>query len=188
MIIHSEYATWAALDCPHVCNEVWVHSRTFIYICNTRIFVMYFKPCVKYGNIIFRINSVFIGLNVWGIQLWVQRFFRKRKRRSEEKVTTKTEKTGNWPFGQKAVVSGREWLSTMPLWHCRMAMSHAVREWHATMPKWHSHGHSRPYCLIRVLNLISFLILTQTFSSLLSLGSPTVLNDFGDTSANLQRF
>ena len=33
-------------------------------ICNTRIFIMYFKPCVKYGNIIFEINVVFLGLNV----------------------------------------------------------------------------------------------------------------------------
>jgi len=126
---------------------------------------MYFKPCVKYGNIIFGIYSVFIGLNVWGIHLWAQRFFRNRKRSSDEKVTTKTEKTGNWPFGQKAVVSEREWHATMPKWHCRMARSHALREWHATMPKWHSRGHSRPYCLIRVFNLISFLILTQTFHS-----------------------
>ena len=107
-----------------------------------------------------------------------QQFFRNRKRSSDEKVTTKTEETGNWPFGQKAVVSGREWHATMPKWHCRMARSHGLREWHATMPKWHSRGHSRPYQLIRVFNLISFLILTQTFphfSLSVSLGS---LGDF----------
>ena len=98
--------------------------------------VMYFKPCVKYGNIIFGIYSVFIGLNVWGIHLWAQRFFRNRKRSSDEKVTTKTEKTGNWPFGQKAVVSGREWLATMPLGivagqcHCHANKACEIDMWH----------------------------------------------------------
>ena len=154
--------------------------------CNTRNFIMYFKPCVKYGKIIFGTNSVFIY--EWGIQLWVQRFFRKWKRSSDEKVTTKTEKTGNWPFGQKAVVSGREWLATMALWHCRMAKSQGLREWRATMPFWHSRGHSRPYCLIRVFNLISFLILTQNISPLLSLGFSQLLGRFWSTIAYLQIF
>ena len=56
---------------------------------------MYFKPCVKYGNIIFGINSVFIGLNVWGIQLRVQRFFRGQKQSWDKEVRTKTEKQEN---------------------------------------------------------------------------------------------
>ena len=53
---------------------------------------MYFKPCVKYENIIFVMNSVFIGLNVWQIQLRVQRFFRGRKWDGNEEVRTKTGK------------------------------------------------------------------------------------------------
>ena len=53
---------------------------------------MYFKPCVKYGNIVFGMNFVFMGWNVWGIQLRVQRFFRGRKRSWNEKVRTKTGK------------------------------------------------------------------------------------------------
>jgi hypothetical protein len=79
-----------------------------------------------------------------------------------------------WPFGQKGQVSGREWLATMPLWHCRMPMSRpsqgCMREWHATMPFWHSRGHSRPCQLIRVFNLISFLISHSNISQLFSLG------------------
>ena len=59
---------------------------------------MYFKPYVKYGNIIFGINYVFIGLNVWGIQLRVQRFFRGRKRSWNEEVRTKT---GKWERGSR---------------------------------------------------------------------------------------
>ena len=108
------------------------------------------------------------------------------------KLRPKRRKQEIWPFGQKGQVSGRGWLATMPLWHCRMAMSRpsqgCMREWHATMPFWHSRGHSRPYPQIRVFNLISFLISHPNISPLLSLGSPTTLSDIGDTSANLQRF
>ena len=68
---------------------------------------MYFKPCVKYGNKIFGINSVFIGLNVWGINYEPNGSFGNENGVRTRKLGPKRRKREIVQIGQKAGISGR---------------------------------------------------------------------------------
>ena len=92
--------------------------------CSARNFIMYFKPCVKYGNIIFGINSIFGEFNYES-----NGSFGNENGVRTRKLRPKWRKREIWPFGQK----GQVFWATMTRDKAIVALSQGNVAGHARM-------------------------------------------------------
>ena len=60
-VIQSEYVTWCAIVCPHIHNEIWLCSRTFVYIYT----YIYIYICIYRGKIICESQKEYKLINLW---------------------------------------------------------------------------------------------------------------------------